>query len=181
MKPFNHLTFSNTLPADFKDYMSATFGLVCDDICFKVDKDDNLSDDAKIVMVSHRVWEDRKKLTTAMQLRALVSEAKLDKPTCVWDEKDDSGETYDSVQDLVSAIKTPDQFSLVKVGRSVQIDNVYVVVDHSKKSYTELPDVVEARNLLMREVAHANNLKTVVSDFLPKGVVKTQKPTKRKK
>lgn len=187
MATFNsasHINFLEKLPKDFKEFMQAQFDLNCSTVCFKPDENGSLSEDAKIVMVAYKAWEVKSAECSMYLLRALTAEKQVEavtKPDCFWNDDDEDGLTYSTLGELLESTKEGEFFTLLNVGRSVQIDNVLLVVDHHKKSFVVVDDVKEGKKVLsMKNMRLAAQSKPFnLNSLLPAGVARKKGKSKK--
>lgn len=187
MATFNsasHINFLEKLPKDFKEFMQAQFDLNCSTVCFKPNEEGSLSEDAKIVMVAYKAWEVKSAESSMHLLRALTAEKQVEeltKPDCFWDDEDEDGLTYNTLEELFESDKRGEPFTLLNVGRSVQIDNVLLVVDHHKKSFVVVDDAKEGNKVLttkkMRLAAQSKPFN--LNSLVPAGVARKKGKSKK--
>lgn len=187
MTTFNsasHINFLEKLPKDFKEFMKTQFDLNCSTVCFKPDENGSLSEDAKIVMVAYKAWEVKSAECNMHLLRALNAEKQLEtvtKPDCFWNDDDEDGMTYSTLGELLESTKDGEFFTLLNVGRSVQIDNVLLVVDHHKKSFVVVDDVKDGKKVLaMKNMRlNAQSKPFNLNSLIPEGVARTKGKSKK--
>lgn len=158
----NHINFSKNLPVPFVSYMLKTFGIHVHNVCYKPDDNDQLSADAKLVMACYKTYEDCNAKSLTFELKALNLQHQLASPNCFWNDSDDDGPNFSSLDDLVEHYRdtfdTPN--GLIIVGRSVEIDKQYVVIDYKNNSIKAHEGLASAADQFAKAKAH-HSLMTV--------------------
>ena len=174
---FDYINFASTLSAPFKDHMKKKMGLNPNTICYKPDENGELSAEARIVMACWITYEECNTKILPLEMRALAAEAALQKPNCYWNEKDEDGPTFSTLDELIEYYKPTavGRYGICEIGRSVQIDNTYAVVDYKNNKVS----IFESSESAMRDYVRSVKQEQV----LTAGVFQlpTPKPSRKKK
>lgn len=187
----NHLNLSEKLTEDYKVWLFEQFNLDCSAICFKPNADGEMHEDAKIALVAYKAWSAKQAELNFKKLQTLILEERLtryEKADCFWDENNESGETFRTIGELAASVESEDRrYAVVTVGRSVQLDNAYMVLDHKTKEFTlcdseEHAVKAHSSRVLMDTFKPDISLKSMLPISLAQmgRLKKTKKQTKRK-
>lgn len=154
--PLDHINFSKNLPVHFVAYMKKTFGISVHNVCYKLDENEQLSNEAKLVMTCYKTYEDCNAKALALELKTLTLQHQLASPNCFWNEDDEDGPTFETLDSLAEHYRgtfdTP--HGLITVGRSVEVDKQYIVIDYKNNSIKAHSELVSAADQFTKAKAH---------------------------